>query len=109
MENKEFFNKVKEYEASGKLIFVPGNTANGSYIKMPIGKLSVALHYDIVLFSEILKNKVENKDILTQRQIETLYGVSLFSINKMVEEGKYERIECQRGKYTYKFYVKKDW
>lgn len=105
MSNKEFFDRILEYEAAGLLIFMPRTIDNTRYIKVNIDTRNIAVSKEIYEFSTEILKKVDEKQFFTQKLLERHLGKSNPVIMRLLYEGEYELLKRNMTK----FYFKKDW
>ena len=104
MSNKEFYEKLLDYEAQGLLLFMP-RTIPDSYVKIVIETRSIGIHKDIYDFGGEIIKKADNSQFFTQRMLEYYLDVSNSVIMRLLYEEKYILIKRNMTK----FYIKKDW
>lgn len=106
MSNKEFYEKILKYEEEGLLVFTPSKGFSWSgYIKIPIGKRTIATHASISQFAAEIMKKIDTNQLFTQQTLEAYIKKSASVVMRLIYEGKYVRIKNNWSK----FYIKKDW
>lgn len=105
MSNKEFYEKLLQYEDNGQIKFLPKVLEN-DYLRLQVGKKVMAIHLSAVEFARDIKSKERNHQFFTQATLESYLDRTHPFIERAVREGEYVRIV--RGKSA-KFYIKKDW
>lgn len=106
MSNKEFYEKILKYEEEGLLVFTPSKGFSWSgYIKIPIGKRTIAVHISISQFAAEIMRKIGTNQLFTQQTLEAYIKKSASVVMRLIYEGEYIRIKNNWSK----FYIKKDW
>ena len=106
MSNKEFYEKILEYEEEGLLVFTPSKGFSWrGFIKIPIGKRTIAIHNDISQFAGEMITKMKDNQFFTQQTLEGYIKKTAPVVMRLVLEGEYIRIK----RSITKFYIKKDW
>lgn len=99
MKNKEFYELLLQYEAEGKVIFMP-RVLPSRFYKVLVGKKHIAVNMDIFEFGKEIE-----KRLFSQQSLEQHIGKSNSVVKRMIAEGEYIKIT----RSTFKFYIKKDW
>lgn len=107
MSNKEFYEKLIEYESSGLITLNWEGTKRAGFIRMNVGKKVIAVCLEILDFAKEIKNKIDKNQFFSQKTLENHLNVSNTYIQRRVELGEYVKIVS--GGLGYKFYIKKDW
>lgn len=106
MSNKEFYEKILKYEEEGLLVFTPSKGFSWSgYIKIPIGKRTIAIHTSAHDMASQMLEKITNNQFFTQQTLEGYIKKTAPVVMRLLLEGKY--IQLKRS--ITKFYIKKDW
>lgn len=107
MDNKDFYEKLIEYETSGLIVLNYKGTRQIDFIRMNIGKKVIAVSLEILDFAKEIKNKIDECQFFSQNTLENYLNVSNTYIKRRVELGEFVKIA--RGEKGCKFYIKKDW
>ena len=105
MSNKEFYEKILEYEEAGLPLFMPRTIDNTKFIRVNIDTRNIAISKLIYEFSTEILKKVEEKQFFTQKLLEIHLGKSNMVIMRLLYEGEYQLLKRNMTK----FYIKKDW
>lgn len=106
MSNREFYEQILKYEEEGLLVFTPSKGFSWSgYIKIPIGKRTIAIHASISQFAAEIMKKIGTNQLFTQQTLEGYIKKTAPVVMRLLLEGKY--IQLKRS--ITKFYIKKDW
>lgn len=111
MSNKEFYEKILQYEQDGLLMFSP-KAYPSNFVKMRIMPSShISISADIIDFAKEISEKVQNNQFFTQKALESHLGVSASVLMRLVIEEDYIRFSRGSGDENKKrkFYIKKDW
>ena len=104
MSNKEFYDKISEYEQKGLLIFMPKRT-DEKLVVLKIDTRHIGIHPSIFSFGEVIIDKIKNKQFFTQKLLEEHLGKSNPVIMRLLYQGEYTLLKRNMTK----FYIKKDW
>jgi len=105
MSNKEFYEKILEYEQAGLLMFMPKTINSKLFTKVTIDTRSIGLSNEIYEFGNEILKKVADKQFFTQKLLEQHLMKSNPVIMRLLYEGEYELVKRNMTK----FYIKKDW
>lgn len=106
MSNKEFYEKIIDYEQSKLVIFTPSTGFSWkNFVKIPIGKRTIAVHISISQFAAEIMKKIGTNQLFTQQTLEAYIKKSASVVIRLTYEGEYIRIKRNWSK----FYIKKDW
>lgn len=106
MSNKEFYEQLIRYEQGELVIFTPSQGFSWKdFIKIPIGKRTIAVHISISQFAAEIMKKIGTNQLFTQQTLEAYLKKSASVVMRLIYEGEYVRIKSNWSK----FYIKKDW
>ena len=106
MSNKEFYEQIVNHEQDELVIFTPSKGFSWkNFIKIPIGKRTIAVHVSISQFAAEIMKKIGTNQLFTQQTLEAYLKKSSSVVMRLIYEGKYLRIKRNWSK----FYIKKDW
>ena len=106
MSNKEFYEKIIDYGRDELVIFTPSTGFSWkNFIKIPIGKRTIAVHVSISQFAAEIMKKIGTNQLFTQQTLEAYIKKTAPVVMRLTYEGEYVIIRS----YWSKFYIKKDW
>lgn len=106
MSNKEFYEKIIDYRRDELVIFTPSKGFSWkNFIKIPIGKRTIAVHVSISQFAAEIMKKIGTNQLFTQQTLEAYIKKTAPVVMRLTYEGEYVIIRSHWSK----FYIKKDW